>query len=70
MSEYHVEKEKPACATCGCGGNWIVIDPDGFGGSVSYDLQEDAQEVADMLQDAFQKGIAKGSGELPKQVVI
>ena len=53
---YFVEVDDNGCRTCGQGRNWVVVDPDGIRGSTSYGLQEDAEDLAEDLNRAFNRG--------------
>jgi hypothetical protein len=54
---YFIEVDQNGCTHCGSGRSWIVIGPDGVGGSTSYDDADTAQEVADALNQAFENGV-------------
>lgn len=53
---YFVEVDDNGCSKCGAGRNWVVVDPEGIRGSTSYGLEEDAQDLAEDLNRAFNAG--------------
>ena len=53
---YFVEVDNNGCRECGHDRNWVVVDPDGIRGSTSYGLQEDADDLAEDLNRAFNRG--------------
>lgn len=56
---YFIEVDQNGCRTCGAGRSWVVIGPNGIGGSTTYLDSDDAQEIADMMNDAFEHGRIK-----------
>jgi len=52
---YFVEVDDNGCSKCGAGRNWVVVDPDGTRGGTSYGLQEDADDLAEDLNRAFNR---------------
>ena len=53
---YFVEVDNNGCRECGHGRNWVVVDPDGIRGGTSYGLEEDADDLAEDLNRAFNRG--------------
>ena len=54
---YTVEVEREGCTYCGEGKQWEVYDDDevGIGGS-TFGTQEEAEHLAELLNDAFERG--------------
>lgn len=57
---YLIEPDDQGCGECLHGRTWRVMGPDGTAQPTSYDDQEDAQHLADALNEAFQAGAATG----------
>lgn len=55
---YTVEVDNPGCAQCGAKKSWTVVGPDGYGSGVSYLDEEDADDQALALNDAYERGQA------------
>jgi hypothetical protein len=53
---FFVEVEDPGCRNCGTGKTWAVVGPDGCTTGMSYGDEDDAQEQADDLNNAFVQG--------------
>lgn len=53
---YFVEVDNNGCSKCGAGRTWVVVNPDGYAGGTSYGLEEDAQDLAEDLNIAFNRG--------------
>jgi hypothetical protein len=49
---YRVEQDEPMCTCCLRGATWNVIQPNGVALGVAYDDEDEAREVADMLNRA------------------
>ena len=61
MANYYVDTDgDPKCSHCGKGQYWMVIGPDGVGGSTSFSRKEDAEDLAEMLNDAYTAGLVEG----------
>lgn len=58
---YFIEVDTNGCSTCGHGRTWIVIGPDGYGGSASYEDEDDATSLADALNEAYWSGYSEGA---------
>lgn len=59
MSEkdaYFIEVETNGCERCGHGKLWAVVGPDGVAQATMYEEPEDAQALADALNEAFWRG--------------
>ncbi len=54
---YFIEVDQQGCSKCNAGRSWNVVGPDGVALSTSYMEEEDAQDLADDLNDAFGKGV-------------
>ena len=55
------------CKTCGNGRTWNVIRPDGSSLSTYWDDIEDAQEIADQMNEAYLCGLAPTAVERPSE---
>lgn len=53
---YRVEVEHGGCETCGDGKQWCVVGPDDVALGITFGVKEDAEELADMLSDAYVMG--------------
>ncbi len=53
---YFIEVDTNGCPTCGKGKTWSVVGPNGMASSTSYEDEEDAQNQADQLNEAFWHG--------------
>lgn len=56
IDPYYIEIDTIGCHTCGLGKTWMVVGPDGCGGGTSYGDKDEAEEIADMLNEAYAKG--------------
>ena len=59
MEPYFVEVDNNGYSKCSAGRTWVVIDPNGIAGGISYGLEEEAIEIADMLNEAYAHGKGK-----------
>ncbi len=55
---YHIEVEQNGCSKCGSGRMWIVIGPDGYGGSETFTDADDAADLCEQLNGAYDAGLA------------
>lgn len=55
---YTVEVDCGGCECCGDGKTWTVVMPDGVAMGQSFFNSEDAESLADLLNDAFDAGRA------------
>jgi hypothetical protein len=53
---YLIDLETPGCENCGQGERWCVFGPDGVALSTMYEYKDDAQWMADRMNDAFELG--------------
>lgn len=53
---YRVEIDISPCEFCGSTGTFHVVGPDGYGLGSSYVDEVDAENIADALNDAYQRG--------------
>jgi hypothetical protein len=60
---YHVEVETVGCEHCAGGRQWTVVDPDDVAISMSFELEEDADDIAVFMNIAYEAG-ASLQGEL------
>ena len=62
LPRYRVEPNKPGCSCCGHNQTWSVVWTDAKGieceGSRSFGDQDDAQDLADCMNDAYADGLA------------
>jgi hypothetical protein len=58
---YYIEVDHNGCACCGSERTWIVVGPDGRGSSTSYGSEDDAADLAEDLNIAFNLGKQIGS---------
>lgn len=65
MPAYRVEIEKTGCQHCEAGRMWDVIGPDEMALGISYSLKEDADDMAEYMNMAYERGQASGYRELP-----
>lgn len=57
---YVVEVEREGCEQCGAGKQWEVYDREDVGvGGMTFGIKEEAEHVAEMLNDAFASGRAE-----------
>lgn len=56
---YSVSVDTNGCGHCGAGRTWMVVGPDGYGGGQSFGDEEDAEALADQLNEAFYQGQAE-----------
>lgn len=57
MKRYQVEVEKNGCERCGKGKMWVIV-ANGIAGGTSYANEDEAVELCDQLNDAFELGRA------------
>lgn len=57
MKHYQVEVEKNGCEHCGEGKMWVIV-ANGIAGGTSYANEDEAVELCDQLNDAFELGRA------------
>lgn len=57
---YNVEIDDDGCRHCTAGRTWIVVGPDGLGGGTTYGQQEDAEEIAELMNMAYEAGARRG----------
>lgn len=55
-SKYRVECDRGGCGRCGAGAMWTIIRPDDVGFSQSWSDKEFVDELADMLNEAYEAG--------------
>lgn len=55
---YFIEVDNNGCRHCGSERTWVVIGPNGDASSVSFDHEEDAAELADKCNEAYEWGRA------------
>ena len=54
---YRVEVEREGCERCGDGRQWEVYDHEDVGqGGITFGTREEAEHLAEMLNDAYQHG--------------
>src|SRR5271170_3559645 len=53
---YFVEVDNNGCPGCWHGRSWVVVDPDGSNTGTSYGSEEDAGDLAQDLNRAFNRG--------------
>lgn len=58
MKHYQVEVEKNGCERCGCGKLWVIVNPEGIAGGTSYSCEDQAIELCDALNRAYEAGVA------------
>jgi hypothetical protein len=68
MAAYRVAVEDEGCPHCGAGKYWIVVGPDGSGGTVSYSTEEAAETQAVALNLACD--IGREAKVFPKQFAM
>ena len=56
QNAYRVEVELKGCKCCRAGRTWMVVDPNESAGGTVYGNKEDADEIAEMLNEAFELG--------------
>ena len=56
VSAYYVEVDHDGCGHCSAGKTWTVVGPDGTGQAISWGTQDEADDVAAMLNAAFECG--------------
>lgn len=54
---YFIEVYTNGCSKCGEGRSWKVVGPYGVTGNFTYFVEENAQNIVDMLNDAYYKGV-------------
>lgn len=59
MAEYRVEEETKACKSCGMGSTWIIVDSDNIGGGTTYSDKEIADDICELMNDAYERGRVK-----------
>ena len=57
---YRVEVDNRGCARCGARKSLTVVGPDDVALGESWELQDDAESVAELLNEAFEKGRTLG----------
>lgn len=57
---YFVEVDQNGCEKCGSGRTWSVVGPDGSALGISYGYEEDADEMAEALNESFDAGRKAG----------
>ena len=53
---YFVEVNNNGCSKCGHDRTWDVIDPDGFALDRSWEDEEEADWIAEILNEAYKMG--------------
>ena len=53
---YFIEVDSNGCGKCGHARTWMVVGPDGYDGSVSFEEEDEAQRLADDLSAAYYQG--------------
>lgn len=53
---YFVEVDDNGCHHCGGGRTWTVVCPDGYALGISYSEEDDASEMAELLNTAYNQG--------------
>lgn len=61
---YFTEVDNNGCSHCGSGRTWNVIGPDGVALSTSYEDEDAAIDLADMLNEAFARGASSRDKEI------
>jgi hypothetical protein len=61
---YFIEVDTNGCGHCGAGRTWLVVGPDGYGGSQSFEDEEDAAHLAQILNDAYWMGRGRDDSSL------
>ncbi|HZV46892.1 MAG TPA: hypothetical protein VFG06_06070 [Thermodesulfovibrionales bacterium] len=56
LRPYRIEIDNEGCTHCGHNKTWAVIQPDGILLGTTYGIEEDAQDMADELNDAYEAG--------------
>ena len=56
---YFVEVDENGCSHCGAGRTYTVIGPDGVAFGQSWESEDDASGMAEILNEAFYRGINK-----------
>lgn len=56
MKHYQVEVENNGCEHCGNGKSWVIM-ANGIAGGTSYSNPDEAQELCELLNNAFKAGI-------------
>lgn len=59
MSEYKIKEEDGGCQCCGHGNLWMVVNSEDLAISTFYENEDDAQEMCDELNDAFERGLKR-----------
>jgi len=54
---YNVVPEDKACSCCEQGATWVIVGPDGVGFGTSYLDEDEAEEIAELMNLAFQAGM-------------
>jgi hypothetical protein len=55
---YAVEPESPPCNECGRDNGFVVVGPDGIALGITFDIVDDAEDLADHLNAAYELGRA------------
>lgn len=58
MEKYRLDPCGRGCKSCGAGEHWDIIAPDGIALSTSWGDKEFAEELVEMLNDAYEMGRA------------
>lgn len=54
---YRVEADEPPCGSCGRGGEFAVVGPDGTALPTTFEDEDDALDLADDLNVAYRAGV-------------
>ena len=60
MSAYKVERYNQGCKECGDGATWVIVGPDGVASATSYGDKDQADEICELQNEAYEKGLAAG----------
>lgn len=60
---YYLEVEDEGCKTCGAARTWTIVCPGNVGIGTSWEDQEHATELCEMLNDAYENGVQAGKEE-------
>jgi len=68
VKEYFVELDREGCKECMYGYSWRVVKPDDSMHNVTFDDKEDAEDIAEILNEAMEFGKrAVEAGEHPAE---
>lgn len=56
--EYIVELDTPGCGHCGANSFWRIVNSDDCATSTSYGDKELAEDICDLMNDAYKRGVA------------